>query len=677
VLVGVDDVEAGVGEEAADRGDQARPVGAGEQQARGVDVVADDVGMMAGQAMARTARNLTSRIRPPAGEARPRLLALACLILIALGGALSLLGATAAGDAVWAATVAVMLVPLTWSILRTLAQGRVGVDAIALIAMAGALAIGQYLAGAVIALMLSGGNALEAMASRRARQELTALLERMPSIAHRRAGGGWEEVPIERLEVGDVILVRAGELVPVDGSLESGEAVVDASALTGESLPVSHVRGATLHSGVANAGEAFELRATRLASESAYANLVRLVRAAETQRAPFVRLADRYAAIFLPLTLAIAAAAWVASGDAVRAVAVLVVATPCPLILAAPIAIVSGVSRAARSGVIVKGGTAIERLGEARTVLLDKTGTLTLGEPAVQEVVPFGDYGEEEVLRLGASLDQLSAHVLAEALVHDAEERRLPLSEPVDAIEEPGQGMEGSVEGRRVAVGNVAWLRQLGYETGDAERAGDGSGDAGLAKVLVGVDGRLAGVVVMADRLRDDARELAGELRAAGVRRVAMVTGDRRSVAERIAAETGLDRVYSEQSPEDKLDVVRGMRSDPELAPVVMVGDGVNDAPALALADVGIAMGGPGATVSSDTADAVITVDRIDRVATAVSIGRRSLGIARQSVVFGIGLSLVAMGFAAFGYIAPIGGALLQEGIDVAVILNALRALTD
>jgi heavy metal translocating P-type ATPase len=622
-------------------------------------------------------RAMPSFAHIPAVDARPRLLALACLLLIALGGALSLLGATAAGNAVWAATVALMLVPLTWSIVRTLAQGRVGVDAIALVAMAGALAIGPYLAGAVIALMLSGGNALEASASRRARRELTALLERMPSIAHRRHGGGWEEVPVERLEVGDVVLVRAGELVPVDGDVQSAEAVVDESALTGESLPVTRVRGAAVQSGVANAGDAFELLATRLASESAYANLVRLVRAAETQRAPFIRLADRYAAIFLPLTLAIATAAWVASGDAVRAVAVLVVATPCPLILAAPIAIVSGVSRAARAGVIVKGGTAIERLGEARTVLLDKTGTLTLGEPAVEEVVPFGGYGEEEVLRLGASVDQLSAHVLAEALVHDAEKRRLALSEPVDAIEEPGQGMEGGVDGRRVAVGSVAWLRQRGYEVGDAERVGDGGDDAGLAKVLIGVDGRLAGVVVMADRLREDARELADELRAAGVRRVAMVTGDRQAVAERIAAETGLDRVYAERSAEQKLDVVRGMRSDPELSPVVMVGDGVNDAPALALADVGIAMGGPGATVSSDTADAVITVDRIDRVATAVSIGRRSLGIARESVVFGIGLSLIAMGFAACGYIQPIGGALLQEGIDVAVILNALRALTD
>ncbi len=625
-----------------------------------------DAGMIAIKAMIRS-------------ETRTRLLPFVTLTLIVAGGILHLAGAPGAGDAVWAATVAAMLVPLTVSIARTLAAGRVGVDAIALIAMAGALAVGQYLAGAVIALMLSGGNALEAMASRRARRELTALLERMPTVAHRRAAGGWEEVPVGELAVGDEVLVRAGELVPVDGALRSAEAAVDESALTGEPLPVTHVRGAAVRSGSANAGGAFELSATRLAADSAYANIVRLVRAAETQRAPFVRLADRYAAFFLPLTLAVAAAAWAASGDPVRAVAVLVVATPCPLILAAPIAIISGVSRAARSGVIVKGGAAIERLGEARTVLLDKTGTLTLGTPAVQEVVALDGEagGEDEILRLAASIDQLSAHVLAEALVHDAERRGLRLVEPVDAVEEPGQGMEGTVEGRRVAVGSAAWLRSHAYDV-EAAAAIGGDGDrAGLAKVLVGIDGRLAGVVVMADSLREDARDLAGLLHAAGVGRVAMVTGDRRSVADRIAAETGLDDVFAEQSPEQKLDVVRAMRADADLTPVVMVGDGVNDAPALALADVGIAMSGPGATISSETADAVITVDRIDRVADAVSIGRRSLAIARQSVVFGIGLSGVAMFFAAFGYIPPLAGALLQEGIDVAVILNALRALGD
>jgi heavy metal translocating P-type ATPase len=599
------------------------------------------------------------------------------LLLIAAGGVLALADAWTAADAVWGATVAVMLLPLSVSIARTLAAGRVGVDAVALIAMAGALAVGEYLAGAVIALMLSGGNALEATASRRARQELTALLERMPKIAHRRSDDGWVEVPVERLRPGDTVLVRPGELVPADGVVAGDEAVVDESTLTGEPLPVTKVRGAAVRSGAANAGAAFELRATRPAAESAYASIVRLVRTAETQRAPFVRIADRYAAFFLPLTLTVAGLAWALSGDPVRAVAVLVVATPCPLILAAPIAIISGVSRAARAGVIVKGGAAVERLGEARTVLLDKTGTLTLGTPEVAEIVPLDGIGEGELLRLAASLDQLSAHVLAESLVREAERRDLPLSRPRGALEDPGQGVAGTVDGRRVAVGSVSWLGRQGHDVGEVPGIAAEGREDGLARVMVGVDGRSAGVIVMADHLREDARALPGALREAGVRHVAMVTGDNRAIAERIGAETDLDRIYAEQSPEDKLEVVRRMRSERESSPVVMVGDGVNDAPALALADVGIAMGGPGATVSSEAADAVIVADRIGLVAAAVSIGRRSLRIARQSVVFGIGLSALAMIFAAFGQIPPLAGALLQEGIDVAVILNALRALAD
>jgi len=609
--------------------------------------------------------------------ASERLVAVAALAALTAGGLLYLVGAETAGEAVWAAGIAITLVPLTWSVLKSLARGDVGVDAIALVAMAGALALGEYLAGMVVALMLAGGNALEAAAGRRARRELTSLVARAPRIAHRRRGDAVEEVPVEELVVGDLAVVRAGEIVPVDGIVVSAEAVVDESTLTGEPLPAAIRRGGSLRSGTTNAGEVFELRATRPAAESAYAALVRLVRAAESQRAPFVRLADRYAAIFLPVTLAIAGLAWGLSGDPIRGLAVLVVATPCPLILAAPIALISGISRAARAGVVVKGGGTIEKLGEARTVLLDKTGTLTLGTPEVERIIPFDSFPPDEILRLAASVDQLSAHGLAEALVHEAHERGLELPFPTRVEEGLGQGIEGYVDGRSVAVGSPAWLDSLGYGQ-DAEQVltslDDGHG-AGRAKVLVGVDGRLAGAIVMADHVRTDARSAVDELRRAGIGHIAMVTGDRETIAREVGDIVGADRVYAHQSPEDKLDVVRSIQARPELTPVVMVGDGVNDAPALALADVGIAMGTAGATVASETADAVIVVDRIDRVATAISIGRRSLGIARQSVLVGIGLSLVAMGFAAFGFIPPVAGALLQEGIDVAVILNALRAL--
>jgi heavy metal translocating P-type ATPase len=599
-----------------------------------------------------------------------RLLALAALVAVTAGGLLHLAGAARAGDALWAISLAVMIVPLASSVMRSLQRRDLGVDAIALVSMAGALALGQYAAGAVIALMLAGGNALEEVAGRRARRELTKLVQRAPRIAHRRCGDAVEEVPVEELGVGDTVVVRAGEVIPADGSVLAADAVVDESALTGEPLPATYGRSQLVRSGTANAGDAFELRVVRPAAESAYAALVRLVREAETQRAPFVRMADRYAIYFLPLTAIVAGLAWALSGDPVRALAVFVVATPCPLILAAPIALLSGVSRAANAGVIVKGGGVIEGLGRVRTALLDKTGTLTLGTAEIEHVVVFDGVDRGELLRLAASLDQLSAHAFAEALVHGAERRGQVLSFPEQVEERPGRGIEGLVDGRRVAVGSSRWLRQRGYVGVDGE-----NGRPGQSKVLVGVDGQVAGAIVLADPPREDAGDLAGSLRRAGIRHVAMVTGDRAAVAERIGAGLGIDRVYAEQSPEQKLEVVRALQASAELAPVLMVGDGINDAPALALADVGIAMGVAGATIASETADAVIVVDRVDRVAEAVRIGRRSLHIAVQSVLVGLGLSLVAMGFAAVGLLAPVPGALLQEAIDVAVILNALRAL--
>jgi heavy metal translocating P-type ATPase len=593
---------------------------------------------------------------------------------IVAGGVLYAVLGSDPADVAWAVTVAIMLVPLSWSVLRSLLHGDLGVDVIALLAMAGALALGEYLAGAVIALMLAGGNALEVFASARARRELTALVERAPRSARRRTEDGWEEIPAEQVQVGDTLLVRAGEVVPTDGALAGERAVIDESSLTGEPLPASYVRGQMIRSGTSNAGDAFELTATQRAADSAYAALVRLVREAEQRRAPFVRMADRYAVYFLPLTLAIAVAAWLASGDAVRALAVLVVATPCPLILAAPIAFVAGLSRAASAGVIVKGGVAIERLGEARTVLLDKTGTLTLGVPAVEQVLTLDGVARDELLRLAASLDQLSSHVLAAAIVRQAAGETIALARPEQVRESPGQGIEGIVDGHSVVVGSAMWLAAHEIDPAVPPTSTSARPD-GSATVLVGVDRRLAGVLVMGDHVRPDAHQLVRRLREEGVRHIAMVSGDRAEVAQSVSSELGLDRVYAQQSPEDKLEVVRTMRETPKLAPVVMVGDGINDAPALAMADVGVAMGGAGATVSAETADAVITVDRIDRVADAIAIGRRTVRIARESVLAGIGLSTIGMGLAAVGLLAPVAGALFQEAIDVAVILNALRAL--
>jgi len=599
------------------------------------------------------------------------------LLAIACGGLLHLAGEGAAGNEVWRAAVVLLALELAFEVGRTvIVDHHLGVDTIALVAMVGSLALEQELAGAIVGLMFSGGAALEDMASTRARRELTALVQRAPKTARRRVGDRIEKVPVEQVQAGDVVVVRTGEVVPVDGALVSGEAVVDTSTLSGEPLPVTVGRGMPVLSGTANAGSPFEVRADRPAAESAYAALVRLVAQAEAHRAPFVRMADRYAGFFLPATLLAAGAAWGLSGESIRALAVVVVATPCPLILAAPIALVSGLSRAAHAGVIVKGVGAIETLGQARTVLFDKTGTLTVGTPEVREVLSCDGFEQGEVLRLAASVDQMSAHVLGEALLRAAVEAQLEIGAASEVTEEPGQGIQGTIDGRRVAVGSRAFVRATGVPAEEVASAavmtGRGSGEA---HVVVGIDGHLGGVIVMADELRPDADRIVERLRAEGVRHVAMVSGDRRSVAERIGRELGVDRVYADQSPEQKLEVVERLRADPALGPVVMVGDGVNDAPALALADLGIAMGAAGATVSSETADAVITVDRVDRVADAIHTGRRAVHIARQSVLAGMGLSLAAMVVAAFGYLPPVAGALFQEVIDLAVILNALRAL--
>jgi heavy metal translocating P-type ATPase len=481
-----------------------------------------------------------------------------------------------------------------------------------------------------------------------------------------------DTVAVERVEPGDRLLVKKGEVVPVDGILESDGAVLDESALTGESRPVERPRADQLRSGSVNAGPTFDLRAVATAAESTYAGIVRLVEESQRVKAPFVRLADRYALVFIPVTLAIAGTAWAITGEPVRALAVLVVATPCPLILAAPIAIVSGISRAAKRGIIVKGGGALEALARGRVLLFDKTGTLTAGAPELADVEVFGADDSDEVLRLAASLDQVSPHVLAGAIVAAARTRRLELAFPEDAHEEPGAGIRGTVEGRKVALGKAAWVsngQPLPPRARDLRRR---TAMEGSSCVFVSIDGSVGGALVLDDPVRPDTPRVIRALRRAGIERVVMVTGDHPDVAESVGIALGVDRILSERDPADKVDAVR---AEGEHGVTIMVGDGVNDAPALAAADVGVAMGARGATASSEAADVVLAVDRLDRVAEALRISRRSRSIALQSVLAGMGMSFAGMFLGAFGLLAPVGGALVQEGIDVAVIVNALRAL--
>jgi heavy metal translocating P-type ATPase len=571
---------------------------------------------------------------------------------------------------IWTSATVPVLAVLIGEIVVSLRRGDVGLDLIAAVSMAAALVFGEHLAAVVVALMYAGGQYLESYAERRARREMTALLGRVPRTALRHRDGRLEEVDLDAIAAGDRILVRQGDVVPVDGTVVERVAVLDQAALTGEALPVRRNAGASVMSGSTNVGEAFDLLAERPAAMSTYAGIVRLVEAAQRSKAPMSRLADRYAVVFLVLTLALAAAAWAMTGDPIRAVAVLVVATPCPLILAVPVAIVSGLSRAATEGILIKGGAALETLARVRSLVIDKTGTLTRGKARIVAIPAVSTATPDALLRYAASLDQASKHIIAQTIVEEAQARGLSLAIPSEVAEMPGDGIEGTVESRRVTVGGPRFVaRKIGLS---GPPSFGSEGQPGAAVVAVAIDGVLAGALILADELRADTQAMLAGLRAQGIDRVVLATGDRRDVAETVARGLAIDVVRSELTPDQKTLVVLSERKH---GPVLMIGDGVNDAPALAAADVGLAMGATGTAASAEAADIVLLVDQIERVQRALGIARRSRLIALESVYAGLGLSGIGMVGAAFGYLTPVQGALLQEVIDVAVILNALRAL--
>ncbi|MFL0360928.1 heavy metal translocating P-type ATPase [Curtobacterium flaccumfaciens] len=552
------------------------------------------------------------------------------------------------------------------SMVRSMVRGQFGLDLLAVTAIVATVAVGEGLAAFVIVLMLIGGEALEDFARRRATRQLSTLLSDVPRTAHRSRGGVVvEDVDVDEVAVGDVLVVRPSEVVPVDAALVSAQATFDLSRITGESVPVGVMAAGPVPSGAVNGPAAVLIRAARPAAASEYQRIVQLVAGAMESRPQTVRLADRYAPWFTVLAIALGGVGWWISGDPRRFAEVLVLATPCPMLIAAPVAFLGGIGRAAKADVVLKDASVIERLASVRTVVFDKTGTLTLGRPTLERVVTVaGGPGQEELLRLAASAEQYSSHTLASSIVDAAKAEAISLAPATSAVESEADGVTARVEGRDVAVGTLGFARRRAAQTQPAVVPG------GRVVSYVVVDGASAGCLVLRDPVRPEARETVAQLRALGVQDVSMLTGDAAATAGAVADEVRVPVLRAECRPGDKVNAVRAILE----RPVMMVGDGVNDAPVLAVADVGVAMGARGATAASETADAVVLVEDVGRVAEAVRIGRETVRIARQSLWVGMGASLGLMLVALTGVVPAVVGAVLQELVDVVTIVAALRA---
>ncbi len=561
------------------------------------------------------------------------------------------------------------VIPLVWGMVQDLRHGTYGIDLLAATAIVTSVLLHEYWSGMVIVLMLTGGEALEDYAQKRAKTELTALLKRSPKKAHVLRGRKTIDVAVQDVRPGDKLLIKPGEVVPVDCMVLEGLASFDESSLTGESLPVEHGVKAQLLSGSINLDGAVTVRALRSAADSQFEQIVKLVRSAASSQSPFVRLADRYSIPFTLLSFGIATAVWVVSGHAVRFLEVLVVATPCPLILGAPIALISGMSRSAKHGIIIKTGSALEKLAEVKTIGFDKTGTLTRGQPVVDQVTTYGSLTKKEVLSLAAALEQGSNHVLARAVIDEVTHQKTKFPKVKNMKELPGHGLQGTVNGHEVIVGKWAYLREIKLATPKTF-------DKNILKetaAFVAADGKVVGAITFVDELRPESKRTLKRLRQLGIKHLLMVTGDNAATAKLIAKQLGINHVHAEALPADKLQAIEEVKA----RPVAFVGDGVNDAPVLTAADVGIALGARGSTVASESADVVILLDDLERVAESVAIAKRTFFIARQSILTGIFLSIGLMLVFATGKFKPVYGAAIQEVVDVTVIINALRAHLD
>lgn len=575
---------------------------------------------------------------------------------------------------IWLLTLILGGAPIVYKTTKGMLRGLFASDVVAMLAIITALFLDQAFAGAVVVLMQSGGEAIEKYGLRRAKSSLSSLLKRAPRTARKKVGEGLEEIDVKEVKVGDILIVRSGDLIPVDGTIVSGSAEIDESAITGEPIARNKNPGDKLLSGSVDVNGVVEMRADRLSKESQYAKIVAMVETAQGQKAPIQRLADSYAIFFTPLTLLMAALGYLITRDPTTLLSVLVVATPCPLILATPLAILCGINRAADAGIIVKGGAPLEQVALAEAALFDKTGTITFGTPFVEEVVSLNGEPEEEILSHAAMIDQFSSHSVAKAIVAKALEKQKSLPLPKEFREYPGRGVEGMIDGHFYRVGSRVFLEEkLGKEV-LSPHAALLQNYHEKRKVLIFVvkDSVCLGFLAIADRIRPEAKQTMQDLRGLGLKDIVMVTGDSRSNAEIIAKEAGISSIEAELLPLEKVAAVKKYAS---IYPhVLMIGDGINDAPALASATVGIAMGAYGTAISAEAADIILLVDDLSKVADAVSIGKRMLRIAKESILIGIGLSFILMVIAAFGYVIPAVGAMLQEIIDIAVILNALRA---
>lgn len=547
--------------------------------------------------------------------------------------------------------------------IKVLKSGNFGVDLLAITAIVATIALGEYWAGWIVLLMLTGGDTLEEYAANKAKSELKSLLDNSPSKAHVYQGESIKDVDIEHVKVGDKLLIRPKEQVPVDGIVYEGNSSVDESSLTGESVPVDIEKGSHVMSGSINGEVPFKITAEKIAAESEYQAIVKLVKESETNPARFVRLADRYAVPFTIIAYIIAGLAWYLSGDPIRIAQVLVVASPCPLILAAPIAFVSGMSRSSRNGIIVKSGTALEKISSAKTMAFDKTGTITRGHLVVQDVKISPDFMPETVYQYAASIEQNSSHVMAEAIVDYALAQQIEMKDVDDVKEITAEGIVGVIDGHYVKVGNPEFV------TKDPVEKVEGS------SVYVSIDERFAGVYSLVDEIRPEAKETIARLKTYGFNNILMITGDKKETTEKVASEVGITKAYPSSLPADKVKIIQTLPK--EYHPAVMVGDGVNDAPALALADVGIAMGYKGANAASESADAVVLKDDLGKVAEVAKISDDTLKVAKQAVLIGILICIILMLIAGFGLIPTIIGAMLQEVVDTVTILYALRARSD